>query len=54
MSHTRSNESIRENTRNSLLRTFKILFFTGLRLNEIQTLIIKYLKELIKSGITKL
>ena len=35
MSAVRGDESIRENTKDNLLRAFTILYFTGLRLNEL-------------------
>ena len=38
ISFIRGNETLRENTKLNLLRTFTILFFTGLRLNEVQEL----------------
>ena len=53
MSATRGDESIRENTRLNLLRTFVILYYTGLRLNELQDLRIKDIKELIEDGMVK-
>lgn len=54
MNATRGNESIRANTKSNLLRTFTILYFTGLRLNELQELRIKNIKELVFDSSTKL
>jgi len=54
MVSTRGSKSIRENTRTNLLRTFTILYFTGLRLNELQELRIKHIKELLDTGTTKI
>jgi len=53
MASTRGNESIRENTKLNLLRTFTILFYTGMRLNELQDLRISHIKELIDNGTIK-
>ena len=47
MTYVRGDESLRKNTKLNLLRTFTILFFTGLRLNEIQELRIRDIKKLI-------
>ncbi len=54
MASTRGSDTIRENTRTNLLRTFTILFFTGLRLNELQDMKIKHIKELLENGTTKI
>ena len=50
----RGSENIRENTRTNLLRTFTILYFTGLRLNELQEMRVKHIKELLETGTTKI
>ena len=54
MSFIRGNETLRENTKLNLLRTFTILFFTGLRLNEVQELKIKDIKNLLENGNVKI
>ncbi len=54
MSFIRGNETLRENTKQNLLRTFTILFFTGLRLNEVQELKIKDIKNLLQDGNVKI
>ena len=54
MSFTRGNENLRENTKLNLLRTFTFLFFTGLRLNEVQELKIIDIKNLIQYGNVKI
>ena len=54
MSFTRGNETLRNNTKLNLLRTFTILFFTGLRLNEVQELKIIDIKNLLKNGNVKI
>lgn len=54
MANARGSDTIRENTRTNLLRTFTILFFTGLRLNELQEMKIKHIKELLEDGTTKI
>ena len=54
MSFIRGNEILRENTKQNLLRTFTILFFTGLRLNEVQELKIKDIKNLLQDGTAQL
>lgn len=53
MSYIRGDESIRENTKNNLLRTFIFLYFSGLRLNEVQELKIKDVKNLLNEGMIK-
>lgn len=50
----RGNDTIRENTRTNLQRTFTILFFTGLRLNELQDMKLQHIKELLDNGTTKI
>lgn len=52
--YIRGNDTIRENTRINLLRTFTILYYTGLRLNELQEMRIKHIKELLENGTTKI
>lgn len=54
MSFIRGNETLRENTKLNLLRTFTILFFTGLRLNEVQELKIIDIKNLLQDGNVKI
>lgn len=53
MNGVRGNETIRANTKSNLLRTFCILYFTGLRLNELQDLRVSNIRELIENGTTK-
>ena len=50
----RGDEAIRENTRINLLRTFTILYYTGMRLNELQDLRISDIKELLEVGTVKI
>ena len=54
MSFVRGNENFRENTKLNFLRTFTVLFFTGLRLNEVQELKIIDIKNLIQYGNVKI
>ena len=54
MSFIRGNENLRFNTKQNLLRTFTVLFFTGLRLNEVQELKIKDIKNLLQDGNVKI
>ena len=54
MSFVRGNETLRFNTKQNLLRTFTILFFTGLRLNEVQELKIINIKNLIENKNVKI
>ena len=54
MSAVRGDESIRANTKDNLLRAFTILYFTGLRLNELQQMKLSHIKELLDTGETKL
>jgi len=54
MNSVRGNENIRKNTQSNLLRTFTILYYCGLRVNELQELRIKNIRELLKTGTTKI
>jgi len=54
MSAVRGDESLRENTKDNLLRAFTILYFTGLRLNELQEMNLSHIKELLNDAETKL
>ena len=54
MSFVRGNENFRENTKLNFLRTFTVLFFTGLRLNEVQELKIIDIKNLLQDGNVKI
>ena len=54
MSFVRGNETLRENTKLNLLRTFTILFFTGLRLNDVQELKTIDIKNLLQNGNVKI
>ena len=54
MSYVRGDESIRDHSRQNLLRTFTILYFTGLRLNEMQEMRLHHILELLQDGTTKL
>lgn len=54
MSYIRGDESIKEHSKQNLLRTFTILYFTGLRLNELQLMKIYHIKKLLEQGSTKL
>ena len=54
MSFLRGDDSIRELTRLNLQRTFTILFFTGMRINELQDLHIQHIRELIVNGSVKI
>lgn len=54
MNSVRGNDALRENTKQNLLRTFTILYFTGLRLNELQALRVKHIVELLNTDTTKI
>ena len=54
MNSIRGDDTIRKITQQNLLRTFTILYFTGLRLNEIQQMKLSHIKELLEQGSTKL
>ena len=54
MNAVRGDESIRDHTKQNLLRTFCILYYTGLRLNELQQMRLSHIKELVEDGSTKL
>jgi integrase len=54
MNSVRGDDSIRKTTQQNLLRTFSILYFTGLRLNELQQMRLFHIQELLKYGSTKL
>ena len=49
MTFVRGDENIRQNTKKNLLRTFVILYFTGMRLNEVQELRISDIFDLLKN-----
>jgi integrase len=50
MNYLEQDFQIREHTRKNLKRVFNVLFHTGIRLNEIQELTIKNIKELVEDG----
>jgi integrase/recombinase XerD len=54
MNAVRGDEIIKSNSKQNLLRTFTILYFTGLRLNELQQMKLYHIKELLDQGSTKL
>jgi len=54
MNSVRGDDTLRKNTQQNLLRTFSILYFTGLRLNELQQMRLFHIKELLELGSTKL
>ena len=54
MSGVRGDESLRSTTKENLLRTFTILYFTGLRVNELQEMRLYHIKELLDTSQTKL
>jgi len=54
MRYTQGDDTIRANTKQNFLRAFVILFYTGLRLNEVQELRVKQIKELVENGQTKI
>ena len=47
MAYTRGLETIKPNSKQNFLRTFAVLFFSGIRLNEIQTMRYRHIKELL-------
>ena len=53
MNSVRGNQTIRANTKSNMLRTFCILYYTGMRLNELQDLRVSNIRELIENGTTK-
>jgi len=52
--YVKGDESIRDNSKKNLLRTFIILFFTGLRINELQEMRLIHIVELLENGSTKI
>ena len=54
MSYVRGDDSIRNHSKQNLLRAFTILYFTGLRLNEVQKMRLYHIVELLELGSTKL
>ena len=54
MSYVRGDDSIRNHSKQNLLRAFTILYFTGLRLNELQQMRLYHIVELLELGSTKL
>ena len=51
---SQNDPNIKENTRVNLLRTFTILYYTGMRINELQQLRLYHIQELLEKGETKL
>ena len=47
-------DTLKEHTKVNLLRAFTLLYFTGLRLNEVQNMTLSNIKELLDLGQTKL
>ena len=47
-------DKLRDHTKGNLIRAFTLLYFTGLRLNEVQELTVGHIKELLDVGSTKL
>ncbi len=54
MTFARGDENLRKNTKLNLLRTFTILYFTGLRLNELQEIQIHDILSLLKNESVKI
>ena len=54
MNYVRGDDIIKPNSKQNLLRAFTILFYTGLRLNEVQELKLDNIMELVTEGTTKL
>ncbi|MFK5950113.1 MAG: site-specific integrase [Methylococcales bacterium] len=54
MAYVKGNDTMRANTKLNLSRTFTILYYTGLRLNELQELRILNIIELLNNGTTKI
>ena len=54
MSYVRGDDSIRNHSKQNLLRAFTILYFTGLRLNELQQMRLYHIVELLEQDTTKL
>ena len=54
LNFTSNDINIKDNSKQNLLRTFTILYFTGLRLNELQEIKLSHIKELLEKGETKL
>ncbi|OHE17722.1 MAG: hypothetical protein A2525_07025 [Sulfurimonas sp. RIFOXYD12_FULL_36_11] len=50
----RGDEIIKNNTKRNLLRAFTILYFTGVRLNELQIMRLFHIQELLEKGETKI
>jgi len=54
MNSVRGDDTIRKITQQNLLRTFTILYFTGLRLNELQQMRLSHIKKLLENDSCKL
>ena len=54
MNAIRGDETIRPNSKKNLLCSFTILFYTGLRVNELQELKLYHIKDLLEQGSCKL
>lgn len=54
MDSVRGSETLRSNTKKNYLRTFCILYYTGLRLNEVQEIRVHNILELLEEETTKI
>lgn len=54
MNSVRGDEFLRQTSKTNLLRAFMLLYFTGLRLNEVQNLTLWHIRELLEQGQAKL
>lgn len=54
MNAVRGDEYLRQTSKTNLLRAFMLLYFTGLRLNEVQNLTLWHIRELLEQGQAKL
>lgn len=52
--YTTNDTKIKETSKRNLIRTFTILYYLGMRLNEVQSLRLSHIKEMLDKGFTKL
>lgn len=54
MAYINGNTSMRSGTKQNMTRLFTLLYFTGVRLNEVSSFRVHHIEELLNNGITKI
>ena len=52
IAHTKGDESLKDFNKVKLLRIFTLLFYTGIRINEISQITVRHIKEILEKGET--